>query len=304
MTDDCFCTLFISQGLKNLLLVFAIFVLFIIIIYILFNTIASKLKVTRTSFYENMSQEDNLRCVFFSDLHINCLPADKEEIIRATAAEEPDFIIFSGDFSHSDKNKYSKEALAFFESLVNAAACPVYVTYGNHDVKDFLPDDTARNEFTAALQDISPRIRVLENESAMFTKDGKSILIGGLKDVSVNNADVISLCARWKEKAAEEGARFAVVSHNPDMILNLNNGFADFFLAGHTHAGQISMPFHAEFKVLRRHDKLACRGVYYGKNLVRETPVYITSGLGCSLLPIRFGTYPEIVSIDIGVDRH
>ena len=288
--------------LRNLLIILLILIIFALLCYILFNSIAKKLKVKRVTFYENSSERDNFKFIFISDLHINCLPVDRRKIVSEIAAESPDFIVFTGDFAHSDEEKYKKESLDFFASLTDAAACPIYITYGNHDIRDFFSSDRLkRDAFTRALTDISPRIRVLENTCEIFRKNGSSIVIGGLNDITENESGGKDLCAKWKNIADSENARFMTISHNPDILLTLGDDFADFFLAGHTHAGQIRLPFHAEFKILRMHDKLPCRGIYYGKTVFNNVPIYITSGLGCSILPIRFGTYPEIVLIETGM---
>ena len=89
------------------------------------------------------------------------------------------------------------------------------------------------------------------------------------------------------------------------MVLQLlNRNYENVFLcaltlllAGHTHGGQVRLPLNIEFTLLKK-DILPKKGIYYGFHTYNGTPLYITSGIGCSLLPIRFRSKAEIALIE------
>ena len=289
--------------LRNAGLFLLMAILFIAVLYVLFNTKAKELGVAREVFYEKSDGTSGIRAVLISDLHINCLPVDIGRIIGEIQRESPEFIIFAGDFAHDKKQR--DNSVNFIRMLYQRVGCPVYIVYGNHDYKELFENNVKIGEdFTRRLTAISPDICVLDDNYKIFRrKDGTGLLIGGLTDISVRKTSAAAVMNTFKKTADKEGLRFLAFSHNPDILLEIDPGSCDVFLAGHTHAGQVKLPFHWEFKLLRRHDKLACKGIFYGRHLYNDIPLYITSGLGCSLLPIRWNTKAEIVSLEIFPDR-
>jgi predicted MPP superfamily phosphohydrolase len=80
------------------------------------------------------------------------------------------------------------------------------------------------------------------------------------------------------------------LGHNPDLMQKIRHR-ADLFVFGHTHAGQIYLPFAPGLAVPIR-SKL-----YRGMHLLRQGMVYISSGCGEASTPTRLGTLPEVVVI-------
>ena len=116
------------------------------------------------------------------------------------------------------------------------------------------------------------------------------------------------LC-KWKQDSAvslflyldsvfKNNYKLILLTHNPDLILKLPRLCAlTLLLAGHTHGGQVRLPLNIEFTLLKK-DILPKKGIYYGFHTYNGTPLYITSGIGCSLLPIRFRSKAEIALIE------
>ena len=97
--------------------------------------------------------------------------------------------------------------------------------------------------------------------------------------------------------ANAEGASFIILTHNPDIMLWLPDNAADIVLCGHTHGGQVYMPFNMEFRFMRS-DILPKEGYKYGYHYYKnKNRMFITCGLGCSFMPIRFKTTAEIVFV-------
>ena len=101
----------------------------------------------------------------------------------------------------------------------------------------------------------------------------------------------------WKEESEKSNKKLIILTHNPDMVLNLNkNNAPEILLAGHTHGGQMRVPFNIEFALLKK-DILPKKKIFYGLQEYNDIRMYITSGIGCSALPFRFRSVAEIAVI-------
>jgi hypothetical protein len=86
--------------------------------------------------------------------------------------------------------------------------------------------------------------------------------------------------------------------HAPDPILEMADAGVDVVLSGHTHGGQVRLPFYGALITLARHGKRFDMGLYR----VKETWLYVSRGLGMEggLAPrVRFLARPEITVIDL-----
>jgi predicted MPP superfamily phosphohydrolase len=255
---------------------------------------ASKLKITEADFTKE--GKEPVRFVLISDLHISLMPIHWDYICTNISKAQPDFVVVAGDLIF--KKKDGGIVLSFFEMLAGYVSCPVYVVYGNHDNnKLFEHDDNLKKTFTETLEAISSRIKVIENKSVVFTKNEREIHISGTKDFRSMTADTVDFVKNELADARTGGRDFILVTHNPGILEILEENTADLVVAGHYHDGQVYLPLRTEFGILRRKDKLACKGVIYGKHIYKKTPLYITSGLGNTNLAIRYKSTPEIAVI-------
>ncbi len=255
---------------------------------------AKKLKISEVDF--TTEGKKPVRFVLISDLHISLLPIHWDYICTNISKAAPAFVVVAGDLIFRKKD--SSTVLSFFELLVQYVDCPIYVTYGNHDNnKLFADDEPYRKYFTDTLENISRKIKVVEEESQLYTGESRKILICGTRDFRRRLPDTADRVRREKERAGKMDASLLLVSHNPGILDILDENCADLAVMGHYHDGQVHLPFRMEFKILRRKDKLACKGYIYGKHVYRGTPVYITSGLGNTNLAIRYKSTPEIAVI-------
>ena len=85
-----------------------------------------------------------------------------------------------------------------------------------------------------------------------------------------------------------------VVSHNPDVAEKLRDPRVGLMLSGHTHGGQIVFPGGAPF-VPSHYGQKYLRGICQAP----ATTVYVSRGLGCTSIPIRFGSRPELTLITL-----
>ena len=152
-------------------------------------------------------------------------------------------------------------------------------------------NDTPRLVQELAAQDFTVLInraqRVVHNPSA---PDGVDFYIAGVDDVNEGQADVRAALADVPQEATT-----ILLSHHPDILMDVGYEQAEVLLAGHTHGGQIVLPVlgpvHTHSRHLRR---LEVAGVIHRGN----TQVYVSRGIGEGI-PLRFGARPQITLITL-----
>lgn len=232
-------------------------------------------------------------CTFalLSDIHIATMPVAMRKIVDAVKRSRPDFVVITGDLCN--RLQETGRAAYFIDVLTRNIQVPIYITFGNHENKIFEGKPDLRKAYIRELSLLSPQIKILEEDAVVYG----SVLIGGLNDVHTCTADVAGLVSAWGKKAEDEDLSFVLATHNADMLLKLQSVPEEYrphlTVCGHTHGGQIHTPFNLEFTVLKK-GRLPKEGYFYGFHDYKGFPLYITSGLGCSLLPIRFGSFAEV----------
>ncbi|MGH6782159.1 MAG: hypothetical protein ACREB5_08650 [Sphingomonadaceae bacterium] len=118
------------------------------------------------------------------------------------------------------------------------------------------------------------------------------LVIGGVDDVFTHHANI---AATYRAMDRLSGPRL-IVSHSPDIVPDLPDPVA-LVLAGHTHCGQIAPPgIGPIFTASVYGRRFAC-----GAIVDRGQRVIVSAGLGTSILPLRFGTRPDLWLITIGL---
>jgi hypothetical protein len=214
------------------------------------------------------------KIVFISDIHCgeNFEPGRLGKIVTWINSLKPDIVLLGGDYA--DRN--GKYAMACFEELTKIeASLGKFGVLGNHDVEA----GSERIKKTMLAAGITP----LVNENHAVDIAGKIITIAGSDETWHGNPDGF--------KAMENAADFTVfISHDPSYLERYRDSRAQLMLAGHTHGGQITI-FGIPFAGLaHHHDYKYEKGIFY------ETggTVIVTSGLGATILPLRFFARPQI----------
>lgn len=249
------------------------------------------------------SEFDGLRIAMLSDIHggSNYMTAERiKDIVARTNEQNPDIIVLLGDFvSQKSVGKVGSRPLKMPASEIAdnlaglRATHGVFAVMGNHDGE--FGENKVAAEFTRV------GYKVLQNEVGVIEKDGKSLRILGTEDH-------LRLTKSWKQTSADlkhiaaasgEG-KLIVLQHSPDVLPIVTGELSispdlTLFLAGHTHGGQVWFP------ILGRMIVPSSFGQKYAYGHVREKNVdlYVTSGIGMSVLPIRFMVPPEIVILTI-----
>lgn len=227
-----------------------------------------------------------LRAVLISDLHRG--PVISREYLDAVVdrvnALRPDLVLLPGDFV-SKSASYFTDVTAILARLRPTIAS--FATLGNHDNWE------GTEEAKQAI--IRSGVRLLHNSSLhlgpdrRLTSGGKSgLCLAGVDDLGTGKPDLTAALA-----GVSAGVPTLLLSHNPDFAeVELPDGLrVDLQISGHTHGGQVVLPGVGA---------LACPSAYglkylYGHVQGPHWPVFITRGIGTSVLPVRVGAPPEIV---------
>lgn len=230
-----------------------------------------------------------LRVVLLTDTHMggpDQSPARLGRIVAAINALHPDLILLGGDYKGEPKligSAYSREEAAAPLGQLRASLGVVAVL-GNHDHWD----DAAA--WTALLQDAG--ITVLRNAAV---RRGP-VVIGGIDDAYTGHDDVPATLAA----AAPLGGPLILLSHGAVPFKRGATPAAPF-LAGHTHCGQIALPFIGPLYLPYKHPiRYAC-GRYDepgGKTII------VSGGVGTSNLPLRLNAVPDYWLITFRAPPH
>jgi uncharacterized protein len=227
-----------------------------------------------------------LRIAVISDLHAGSpfITIEKiHHIVERTNAAQPDLILLPGDFVIQGVKGGS-----FMEPEVVASALKglrarsgVFATLGNHDWWYDGP------RVKKALENVG--ITTLENDAAMIEREGAAIWVVGISDKWEGNPDIASALAR-----VGAGTPIIAFTHNPDIFPSIPAKVA-LTIAGHTHGGQVALP------IIGRPIVPSDFGERYAAGHIVEGSkhLFVSTGIGTSILPVRFCVPPEISLLTI-----
>ncbi len=230
-----------------------------------------------------------LRIGIISDIHLaapHMSLARLDSIIADMNAEHPDIILLPGDFAGRDEPASIRSASDKAEvidgiALLAKLKAPlgVWAVLGNHD---WWFDGEAIKK---ALQ--ADGVQVLENERKLVERpDGGNFWVGGLSDYD-SMRSLPSYSDTLQELPA--GQPVIVMSHWPDAFAAAPESVA-LTIAGHTHCGQVNLPFFGRLLSASEGSRKWACGLYedHGRK------IYVSGGVGTSLMPVRFLQPPEI----------
>lgn len=234
------------------------------------------LEVTRyTIETRKVDASGSIRIAQISDIHA---PGSKwiwQKVEAELSAPDIDLIVFTGDLAR-DNRSYTV-AMTIFRRL--SAIAPVYAIRGN---ADNLP---IGNYFAAG------NTTELDGESFKLTVHDIPINLVG----SSTTGGYAKLYSVFRNLNSDYYTVY--LGHSPDYLDDLAKWGTDLYLAGHTHGGQISLPYYGAVWTGSLYGKKYERGFYTLDN----TLMYINRGLGMAdkFPPVRIGSRPELTVIDI-----
>ena len=226
-----------------------------------------------------------LRFVFFSDLHLARIKNRDwvQHVVNLVNAQQPDVVLIGGDFSGVVGDNRFEDLLEPLKNLRTTRGA--YAILGNHD--HAAPGENHVAELEAALPKVN--VRLLKNDCVQLNEHVQLLttdeLWAGLDDVDGVFRSALAL---------PQTPRRVFMGHNPDLMLKMKPNYkADLFIFGHTHHGQIYIPFLPGLAVPIR--SKFYRGTFHTPNGM----VYVSAGAGEGNSPIRINTWPEVVVFEV-----
>ena len=231
---------------------------------------------------ENWPQQlDGLRIAVMSDIHAgSSFITDKKlrTIVEQTNQLQPELVVILGDYMTGKRVEPET-----FGPILKGFSAPLgtYSVLGNHDwwysgikVRRGLEENG---------------IKVLENEVLELNVRGTSLWLVGLADLWTRPQLVAETVAQ-----VPEGKPLIALTHNPDIFPTLPER-VPLLLAGHTHGGQVRFPLIGTVVNSSRYGERYVRGHVIENN----HHLFVTTGIGPSIVPVRFGVTPEIVLLTV-----
>jgi predicted MPP superfamily phosphohydrolase len=231
-------------------------------------------------------QLSGLRIALISDIHAGGPFIDEkklQQIVATTNALNPDLIVLLGDYMSQNTWLAHEVAPEVIAANLKQLRAPlgVYGVLGNHDW--WYNGEKVRRAFDAA------GIRILEDEVVEVKWRQSSFWLIGLADKWTRPQHIDETIAK-----VPPGSAMIALTHNPDIFPKLSNT-VPLLLAGHTHGGQVNLP------LIGTPITPSDYGPRYAAGHIFENDhhLFVTTGIGTSILPVRFRVPPEIVILTL-----
>ena len=222
---------------------------------------------------------EGFRIVQLSDIHHSPFTgsAQVERAIEAANSLDADIIALTGDYV-SHERSYISPCATMLGRL--RARHGVYAILGNHD--HWTDAALITDLFQLA------GIRMLINEGMRFSARGASFWLAGVDDTMVGLEDLpLALAGSSRDEMK------LLLAHNPIILRRAARAGVDLVLSGHTHGGQVT--WRSERSASGRPRRRLLKGL--GRQ--GQTQIYVSRGLGTSVLPIRYGCPPEVSLLEL-----
>ena len=238
----------------------------------------------------NISTEKDIndfKAVFFTDTHFGELYSidNAKKISDKINSLNPDIVIFGGDlldnYARDSENLDFKKLSSALSSIT--AKNGKYAVFGNHDIGGGAV--RMYNDFMT-----SCGFTVLSDESVYI--DDYNIKIVGFDDImmSYTEPELYTLKSEYFN---------VIAAHEPETVKYIQNRSDNFMFSGHTHGGQIYIPFLTD-KVLPPGSGGFRKGLYTQSEINSDTSIslYVSSGIGLTKVPFRLFNTPEIIEVN------
>lgn len=226
-----------------------------------------------------------------SDLHNKMFGKDQNTLLAELRAIDPNIILITGDLI--DRRHYNLDAaMKFINGVVKIA--PVYFVTGNHEA--WLDDFEIAKE-----RMLNAGVIFMDDTEVLLTKGGSNIKIVGVSDPDFlttnytqgnNVTNMMQQLGKW----STDDSFKILLTHRPELFDLYADNNMDLVFAGHTHGGQIRIPFVGGVVAP---DQGWFPKYTSGKYLLGASTMFVSRGLGNSLIPFRINNTPEIVVVHL-----
>ncbi len=229
---------------------------------------------------EILDRPTALQILHISDLHVENLSVTPDMMHEYLKDQSFDLIALTGDYL--DRKRSIPKLVPYLNVLRSLEpAYGIFCVFGNHDYvlkgRHFQRlEETLRNY----------GCHVLKNEHVSIRVNGQVVNIVGIDDYSTNRSDIAAAFSGIENHSAN-----IVLTHDPNVVLDMHGVEYAYLLSGHFHGGQIHWPkpYH-----LVKMGKLAKMNMIKGLHKFEGRPFYISEGLGQTGVNIRVGSRPEM----------
>lgn len=223
----------------------------------------------------------NFRIIHLSDLHYGFLVPKIfiESVIAKANALNGDIIVCTGDYTYEHNSTLQTNIVFPIMGRLKAKA-GVYSVLGNHD---------HWADFDKSIEWLEKFKQNIRHKAISIEKNGERIWIGGAGDLWEDRVGINRLFAKVPSLECR-----IVLAHNPDTADLSFKTRIDLMLCGHTHGGQVNIPFIGA-------PVLPVKNKKYSSGFIRtaNTNLFITKGIGWTILPVRLNCFPEISVLNL-----
>ena len=208
------------------------------------------------------------------------------KLLDEVKSNSPDLVLLVGDYITGKRlikniDSHRRNIIKTFKYLDQI---PRAVVLGNHD------NFTNREKWFREFKRLG--VDVLENETRIMNIDGVDVCIRGLGDYRSHRFKFVDYPAECQTLPK------ITITHDPQGAFE--PGVGGLVFAGHTHCGQVSFPIIGPLKVPTKAPRAAICGLYKDS----KRTLFVTSGVGTSIIPIRYGAQSQWDLIDLSfIDR-
>lgn len=236
--------------------------------------------------YVNESVENyplGYRIVHISDLHNAVFGRNHRTLVDKITELAPDMVVITGDIVDSNHTDIDA-AIDLVDQL--AELYPVYYVTGNHE---YWLDEGDRRRLFEEMEQAGAVL--LFNEAVTVNASGGTFDLIGLDDKSLADGTLKSLLSECNSETLN-----IVLAHEPQYIEKYAVTNADLVLCGHAHGGQFILPL---IGPVVAPDQGLFPQYTSGAYRMEDMTMFVSRGLGNSIIPVRLFNYPEVVYIDL-----
>lgn len=226
---------------------------------------------------------NGFKIVHISDIHygLGITKEQLENIVNDINKLKPDIIVFTGDLVNNSITDKEYDELVSILSKLNPKI-DTYAIDGNHDYY--------YKKFDSLIEDCGFK-NLKDTYDIIYNDSYESIFIAGVSNNTYTTKkieDKTEVIIDYMNSEEFKSDYSILLMHEPDLIDNIDSSLFDVVLAGHSHNGQVRLPFIGAFytpKYSRKYYK-----PYYK---LKESELYISSGIGTSEIPVRLFNRPS-----------
>jgi predicted MPP superfamily phosphohydrolase len=265
-----------------------------------------RLRIQRYAFTPpNWTPGLKLKVVCLADPHLGepYMPVSRwQKIIDTANRLEPDLFLLLGDYTGSHRFVTRRIEVDAVARACTALEAPLgaYSINGNHDWWDDKEAQKRKSGPTRTEQVFTAAgIRMLVNDATRLEKDGRAFWLSGTDSlVAVKTGRPGVYDGRDDLSAAlakiTDDAPIIHMAHEPDLFIDVPERVS-LTLSGHTHGGQVRLFGYSPMVPSSFGNRFA-----YGHIIEGGRHLIVSGGLGCSIMPVRFGMPPEITLLELG----